>query len=84
MLLYSVAGYYSKDFAIKWRLTNITSSPHYPRVHAFIERQVQIIKKLVSRCDEDGISYQIVLCELRAATVTARHHHQESFYMAGS
>ena len=43
-----------------------TNSPHYPRGHCFIERQVQIIKKPFNRCDVDGTSHQVALQELTA------------------
>ena len=48
-----------------WGLTMTTGSSHYPRGHGFIERQVQIIKKLFNRCDEDSVNHQMALQELR-------------------
>ena len=44
-----------------------------------IERQVQVIRKLFSRCSGDSSSYQMALYELRAAHLTVRFHHQENF-----
>ena len=54
-----------KEFTHKWEFTITTSSPHFPRDHGFIERQVQIIKKFFNRCDEDGTNHQVALQELR-------------------
>ena len=55
-----------KEFADKWGFTTTTISPHYPRGHGLIERQVQIIKKLFKRCDEGCTNHQVALQELRA------------------
>ena len=30
----------------------VTSSPHYPRGHGFVERQVQTVKKTILKCRE--------------------------------
>ena len=53
-----------KEFAEIWGFTITTSSPHYPKGHGFIERQVQTIEKLFTRCDQDGTNYQLALQEL--------------------
>ena len=52
---FSVLGKEYKEFADKWGFTMTTSSPHYPRGHGFIERQVQIIMRLFNRCDEYSV-----------------------------
>ena len=44
----------------------LQSSLHYPRVHGFTERQVQIIKKLFNKSDEDGTNPLVALQELWA------------------
>ena len=43
-----------QDFAAKYGFKLTTSSPYYPKGHGFIERQVQTIKNLLSKCDKDG------------------------------
>ena len=48
------------------------SSPHYPRGHGFIDRQIQIIKKLFCRYSEGLSSYQMALCELRATPLDSK------------
>ena len=52
-----------KEFATNWGFILTTSSPHYPKGHGFIERQVQTIKKLFARCDEDNANYYLALQE---------------------
>ena len=41
--------------------TLTVSSPHYPRGHDLIERQVKTIKKLFSQCNEDSSWYQMAV-----------------------
>ena len=52
------------EFVSNWGFSITTSSPHYPKGHGFIERQVQTIKKLLARCDENGTNYHLALQEL--------------------
>ena len=58
-----------KEFAEIWGFAITTSSPHYPKGHGFIKRQVQTIEKLFTRYDQDGINYQLALQELRATPI---------------
>ena len=58
-----------KEFAEIQGFTITTSSPHYPKGHGFIERQVQTIEKLFTRCDQDGTNYQLALQELQATPI---------------
>ena len=48
-----------------------TSSPHYPKGHGFIERQVKTIKKMFARCDEDSTNYYLALQELWATPINS-------------
>ena len=61
-----------KEFATQWGFTLTTSGPYYPRGHGFIDRQVQTIKNLLSRCDEDGSNHQIAQCELRGTSLDSK------------
>ena len=70
-----------KKFADKWGFTMTTSSPHYPRGHSFIERQVQIIKKLFNTCDKHGTIHQVALQQLRAILLDSNIPSQQSFSM---
>ena len=67
------------EFATNWGFILTTSSLHYPKGHGFIERQVQTIMKLFTRCDEDKTNYYLALQELWATPSTAIYHHQQSF-----
>ena len=71
-------------FAAHWGFSITTCNPHYPKGHSFIERQVQGIKKLLARCDEDGTNYHLALKELCESPLTAICSHQQSFSLAGS
>ena len=53
-----------KEFATNWGFILTTSSPHYSKGHGFIKRQVQTIKKLFARYDEDNTKYYLALQEL--------------------
>ena len=60
-----------KEFATNWGFILTTSSPHYPRGHGFIERQVQTIKKLFASYDEDNTNYYLALQELQATPINS-------------
>ncbi|XP_038077275.1 uncharacterized protein K02A2.6-like [Patiria miniata] len=42
-----------------------TSSPHYPRGHGFIERHIQTVKRILSKCRELGDDPNLALLCLR-------------------
>ena len=57
-----------------FRLT--TSSPYYPKGHGFIERQVQTIKNLLSKCDKDGSDPYLALPAAEVnPNLTVGHQH---------
>ena len=60
-----------KEFTTNWKIILTTSSPHYPKGHGFIKSQVQTIKKLFARCDEDNINYHLALQELWATPINS-------------
>ena len=43
-----------------------TSFPHYPRGHGLVETHVQTIKRLMSKCREDGIDIDMAILNLRS------------------
>ena len=49
-----------------------TSSPHYPRGHGFVEQQVQTIKKLLTKCIQDGSDPFLALLQLRTTPIDSR------------
>ena len=53
-----------------FRLT--TTSPYYPKGHGYIERQVQTIKNLLSKCAKDGSDPHLVLLLLRSTPLDSR------------
>ena len=56
------------DFAARHGFKLTTSSPHYPRGHGFIKRQVQTIKNVFNRCAEDGTVANLALLQLRTTS----------------
>ena len=55
-----------QDFAAQYGFRLTTSSPYYPKGHGFIERQVQTIKNLLSKCAKDGSDPYLALLQLRS------------------
>ena len=47
-------------------IRHTTSSPNYPRSNGFIERQIQIVKRLMEKASTSGRSHQEALTGLRA------------------
>ena len=60
------------DFAARYGFKLTTSSPHYPRGHGFIERQVQNIKNVFNRCAEEGTDANLTVLQLRATPLDSR------------
>ena len=60
------------DFADRYGFKLTTSSPHYPRCHGFIRRQVQTIKNVLNRCAKDGTDANLALLQLRAIPLDSR------------
>ena len=54
-----------QDFAAKYGSKLTTSSPFYPKGHGYIERQIQSIKNLLKKCDEDKSDPHLALLQLR-------------------
>ena len=55
-----------KRFATEYGIDFTTSSPHYPRGHGLVERHVQTVKRLMSKCREDGTDINMAILNLRS------------------
>jgi len=49
----------------------VQSSPHYPRGHGFVERQVQTVKKTILKCKETGEDIDLALLALRTTPLSS-------------
>ena len=49
----------------------VTSSPHYPRGHGFVERQVQTVKKTILKCRETKEDIDLALLALRTTPLSS-------------
>ena len=63
-----VTAYFIRDPEIRNWVWNwfTTSSPHYPRGHGLVERHLQTIKRLTSKCREDGTDINMAILNLRS------------------
>ena len=61
-----------QDFAAKYGFKLTTSSPFYPKGHGYIERQIQSIKNLLKKCDEDKSDPHLALLQLRTIPIDNR------------
>ena len=53
------------SFVKKWNFEHVTSSPHYAQSNGKAENAVKTVKRLYSKCKEDGTSEFLVLLDLR-------------------
>ena len=58
-------SYEFRKFAAEYGFEIITSSPYYPRGHGLIERHVQTVKTVMSKCQQDGSDLSMALLILR-------------------
>ena len=56
-------------FAPSYGFKLTTSSPHYPRGHGFVHQEVQTIKKLLTKCSQDGSDPFLALLQLRTTPI---------------
>ena len=61
-----------QDFAAQYGFRLTTNSPYYPKGHSFIERQVQTIKSLLSKCAKDGSDPYLALLQMRSTPLDSR------------
>ena len=59
-----------KDFASKWEIEVVTSSPHYPTSNGLVERNVQTVKQLLRKADESIQDAFLALLEFRNFRIT--------------
>ena len=59
-------------FAASYGFKLTTSSPHYPRGHGFVKQQVQTIKKLLTKCSQDGSDPFLAQLQLRTTPIDSR------------
>ena len=60
----------TKIFAAKYGFKLTTSSPFYPKGHGYVERQIQSIKNLLKKCDEDKSDPHLTLLQLRTKSLS--------------
>lgn len=60
-----------RELATEYGFKITTSSPHYPKGHGFIERQVQTAKKTLIKCREAKEDPNLALLSLRATPLKA-------------
>ena len=53
-----------RAFAKSWKFQTITSSPAYPQSNGLVERNVQTIKRLFKKAQDEGKDVEMVLLEL--------------------
>ena len=69
----------SKEFSAfltGFGIRHTTSSPNYPQSNGFIERQIQMVKRLMEKAANIGRSFQEVLTSLRAQPLEMNCPHQ--------
>ncbi|XP_055842401.1 uncharacterized protein K02A2.6-like [Episyrphus balteatus] len=54
-----------KDFADDWKFDHTTSSPYYPKSNGLVERSIQTVKKLLTKCRETNTDPYLGLLNLR-------------------
>ncbi|XP_014788106.1 uncharacterized protein K02A2.6 [Octopus bimaculoides] len=67
----SVVYWEFKKLADEYGFNIITSSPHYPKGHGFIERQVQTVKRTQVKCRETKEDPRLALLSLQATPLRA-------------
>lgn len=60
------ASYAFKKFSADWDFRHVTSSPHYPQSNGFIERQIQTVKRTLTRSKSAGTDPDMALLILRS------------------
>ena len=60
-----------QDLSKRYGFRIVTSSPYHPKGHSFIERQVQTVKKILSKCREAGTDPSLALLSLPSTPLSA-------------
>ena len=66
---FTSAGF--QQLARQYGFKIVRSSPHYPRGHGFVERQVQTVKKTILKCGETGEDIDLALLALRTTPLSS-------------
>ena len=60
-----------QQLAKQYSFEVVTSSPHYPHGHGFVERQVQTVKKTILKCRETREDIDLALLALRTTPLSS-------------
>ena len=60
-----------QQLASQYGFEIVTSSPHYPRGHGFIEHQVQMVKKMILKCRETKEDIDLALLALQTTPLSS-------------
>jgi len=59
-----------KSFADSWNFQIVTSSPAYPRSNGLVERNVQTVKRLFKKAQDEGKDIEMAILEFRNTPIT--------------
>ncbi|CAG4976944.1 unnamed protein product [Colias eurytheme] len=59
-----------KNFSEAWGFRHVTSSPYYPRSNGLAERNVQTVKKLLIKAEQDGTDPYLALLNFRNTPIS--------------
>ena len=60
-----------QQLASQYGFEIVTSSPHYPRGHGFIEHQFHMVKKMILKCRETKEDIDLALLALRTTPLSS-------------
>ena len=60
-----------RQLAKQYGFKIVTPSPYYPRGHAFVERQIQTVKKTIPKCKETREDIDLALLALRTTPLSS-------------
>lgn len=73
-----------KKFSESWDFSHVTSSPLYPRSNGLAERNVQTIKKMLTKVSEDGTDWQLALLNFRNTPISGEPYSPAQLLMGRS
>ena len=60
-----------QQLASQYGFEIVTSSPHYPRAHGFIEHQFHMVKKMILKCRETKEDIDLALLALQTTPLSS-------------